>query len=165
MFSKAKSTHHLITGSAKLKILEHCRTLLHTIKMQWPPSSPDLNPPDYSVLATLEAEACKTPKSSFAHLKVTIKTVWDKMTTNHIIDTCAPFSSHVEKVMRQKEPILHRICLQMFFVDISVVCHRKRSNCWNKLQTKSKCDFFVTTLYFLVPRLHVCHTYHQWCMP
>ena len=74
MFSKAKATHHLITGSAKLKRLEHCQTLFHTIKTQWPPSSPDLNPTDYSVWATLEAEACKTPKSSVAHLKASIKT-------------------------------------------------------------------------------------------
>ena len=84
MFSKAKAPHHLITGSAKLEILGHCQTLLHTIKMQWPPSSSDIIPPDYSKWALVETEACKTPKSSVAHLKASIKTAWQIMATNYI---------------------------------------------------------------------------------
>ena len=83
MFFNANATHHMITGSAKLKRLEHSRTLLPNIKTKWPPSSPDLNPPDYSVLATLEEVVCKTTKSSAVHLKASIKTAWDIMATNH----------------------------------------------------------------------------------
>ena len=71
-------------------------------KIDCPPSSPDLYPLDYSMWATLEAEACKTPKSPVAQLKAFIKSAWRKMTPKYIMDTSAFFRPRLEQVIKVK---------------------------------------------------------------
>ena len=45
-------------------------------KDMWPPSSPDLNPMDFTTWAILESEMCATPHSSIAALKLALETAW-----------------------------------------------------------------------------------------
>ena len=45
-------------------------------KEMWPPSSPDLNPMDYSIWSILEANACATRHSSVDGLKASLKRAW-----------------------------------------------------------------------------------------
>ncbi|KAI6651101.1 Transposase [Oopsacas minuta] len=48
-------------------------------KDEWPPSSPDLNPLDYSVWANLESKACEKSHKSLESLKVSLLSEWQKI--------------------------------------------------------------------------------------
>ena len=52
----------------------------------WPPSSPDLNPLDYSIWAHLEAEVNATSHASLKSLKAAIKKAWKKMDAAYIVN-------------------------------------------------------------------------------
>uniref|UniRef100_A0A3Q1HRU9 Tc1-like transposase DDE domain-containing protein n=1 Tax=Acanthochromis polyacanthus TaxID=80966 RepID=A0A3Q1HRU9_9TELE len=71
-------------------------------KKMWPPQSPDLNPLDYSVWATVEKEACNTSHASVQALKASVKRTWQKMTLDYIKKTCLAFRRRVEAVIRAK---------------------------------------------------------------
>jgi len=63
----------------------------------WPPSSPDLNPLDYSVWGVLKAKACKTSHPSVEALKVSIAKTWRTLSKAYIIKTCKSFRTRLEK--------------------------------------------------------------------
>jgi hypothetical protein len=71
-------------------------------KTAWPPSSPDLNPLDYSVWSVVESRACKTHHTSVDTLKLSIAKEWKAMTKPYLIKTCQQFRSRLEKVVELK---------------------------------------------------------------
>ena len=66
-------------------------TAEHWPKMFWPPSSPDLNPLDYSVWSVIEAKACAKPHGSVEDLKTSIRTAWTSMSKEYVVKTCKAF--------------------------------------------------------------------------
>jgi inhibitor of nuclear factor kappa-B kinase subunit alpha len=68
-------------------------------KEVWPPSSPDLNPLDYSVWGVLEGKACKTSHPSVDALKVSIVKAWRTLSKEYIVKTCRSFRTRLEKVV------------------------------------------------------------------
>lgn len=68
-------------------------------KDMWPPNSPDLNPLDYSIWASIEKEACKKPHSSVSSLKASIRQAWGKMDPEYIRKTCKSFRPRLEAVL------------------------------------------------------------------
>jgi inhibitor of nuclear factor kappa-B kinase subunit alpha len=67
----------------------------------WPPSSPDLNPLDYSIWGVVEAKACRTSHASVAALKCSISKVWKAMTRDYLIKTCRAFRTRLETVVER----------------------------------------------------------------
>jgi transposase-like protein len=65
----------------------------------WPPSSPDLNPLDFSVWSVVESKACKTSHANVDDLKASITKVWKAMTRAYLIKTCQQFRPRLEKVV------------------------------------------------------------------
>ena len=51
-------------------------------KDEWPPSSPDLNPLDYSLWSVLESEACSVPHKSIDYLKHALVRAWQRIHDN-----------------------------------------------------------------------------------
>lgn len=68
-------------------------------KNMWPPSSPDLNPLDYSIWSMVEREACATPHRNLEDLKASIVSAWDNMSEDYIRKTCAAFRPRLERVI------------------------------------------------------------------
>lgn len=65
----------------------------------WPPSSPDLNPLDYSIWARMEAEACRTPHKNVAELKAAVDQAWANMDEMYIMKVCKKFRTRLEAVV------------------------------------------------------------------
>ena len=65
----------------------------------WPPSSPDLNPLDFSIWARLEAEACKVAHPNLESLKSAIRRSWHNMDSDYIQRACGAFRPRVERVI------------------------------------------------------------------
>jgi hypothetical protein len=57
-------------------------------KNQWPPSSPDFNPLDFSVWSVLKAKACSRSASSTTTLVRKLKEAWDTIVTADYIRKC-----------------------------------------------------------------------------
>lgn len=68
-------------------------------KHLWPPSSPDLNPLDYSIWAFVQAEACAYPHSNIESLKLAIRKAWVNMTEDYIRTTCGRFRHRLGSVI------------------------------------------------------------------
>lgn len=68
-------------------------------KEMWPPQSPDLNPLDYSVWATVEESACKKSHPSVDTLKKSVGRAWNRMTSPYILRTCKVFRKRLEAVV------------------------------------------------------------------
>lgn len=64
-------------------------------RSMWPPSSPDLNPLDFSIWAHLESEACRTSHPNVDALKAAITKAWDSMSPAYIRRVCRSFRSRV----------------------------------------------------------------------
>ena len=58
---------------------------------EWPPSSPDCNPLDYSVWSVLEAEARKKPHKSIDFLKIALQKAWNALTPGYLRATVNDF--------------------------------------------------------------------------
>ncbi len=65
----------------------------------WPPSSPDLNPLDFSIWGVLEAKACRTSHKNVEDLKKSVKSAWRSLSTQYIQNTCKSLRSRLEKVV------------------------------------------------------------------
>nr|pir hypothetical protein C27H2.1 - Caenorhabditis elegans [Caenorhabditis elegans] len=63
---------------------------------QWPPSSPDLNPMDYSVWSVLEAKVCSKPHRNIDSLKDSLKKAWDELDINYLRATVDSFPRRLE---------------------------------------------------------------------
>ena len=68
-------------------------------KEMWPPSSPDLNPLDYSIWAKVEEDACSKPHSSVTSLKASVETAWSNLSKGYIKKTCHAFRGRLEAVV------------------------------------------------------------------
>ncbi|QQP48684.1 Uncharacterized protein FKW44_009066, partial [Caligus rogercresseyi] len=65
-------------------------------KDMWPSSSPDLNPLDFAVWGELERKTNKTPHPNVDALKATIRTEWDNMSEEFLINSCKVVRRRVE---------------------------------------------------------------------
>jgi inhibitor of nuclear factor kappa-B kinase subunit alpha len=69
-------------------------------KEMWPPSSPDLNPLDFSVWDYVARRACKTSHANLDSLKAAITAAWSSMTPEYVVATCRKFRPCLEAVVR-----------------------------------------------------------------
>ncbi|QQP58172.1 Uncharacterized protein FKW44_003403, partial [Caligus rogercresseyi] len=69
-------------------------------KDMWPSSSPDLNPLDFAVWGELEKKTNRTPHPNVDALKATIRTEWDNMSEEFLINSCKSFRRRVEAVIK-----------------------------------------------------------------
>ena len=68
-------------------------------KGYWPPSSPDLNPLEYSVWSVVEARACATPHPNLDSLRLAICTELDNLSFAYLVKTCKSFRGRCEAVI------------------------------------------------------------------
>ena len=68
-------------------------------KSVWPPSSPDLNPLDFSIWAKVESIACKKPHTNVKALKMSVSKAWGQLSAAYIIKTCKGFRRRIEAVV------------------------------------------------------------------
>jgi transposase len=66
-------------------------------KSEWPPSSPDLNPMDFSIWSILEARACANPHKSVESLINALKREWEKLDQETINAAVAQFPSRLQQ--------------------------------------------------------------------
>uniref|UniRef100_A0A2M4DS66 Putative transposable element n=1 Tax=Anopheles darlingi TaxID=43151 RepID=A0A2M4DS66_ANODA len=71
-------------------------------KVIWPPSSPDLNPLDYSIWAFVQAKACESSHRSVDSLKASIIKAWASMSETYVTKVCSRFRSRLEKVIENE---------------------------------------------------------------
>ena len=81
-------------------------------KKKWPPSSPDLNPLDYSLWSILESEACSKPSLSIKALKLKLMKIWEKIPMEIVHASINDFSRRLHAVV--KESILNKVCVKLF---------------------------------------------------
>lgn len=68
-------------------------------KELWPPSSPDLNPMDFSVWSMLETEACRSPHTTVESLKVSLVKAWAKIPQKKLRAAVESFRGRLERVI------------------------------------------------------------------
>lgn len=68
-------------------------------KTFWPPSSPDLNPLDYSVWWQMESKVNRVRKNSLDNLRSSIAKEWKALDKNYVCNVCAAFRRRLEKVV------------------------------------------------------------------
>jgi inhibitor of nuclear factor kappa-B kinase subunit alpha len=78
-------------------------------KSSWPPSSPDLNPLDYSVWGVVEAKACRTSHANVDDLKKSIIKAWRSMSKDYLVKTCRQFRTRVEKVIEMEGGLFEKL--------------------------------------------------------
>ena len=64
----------------------------------WPPSSPDLNPLDFSFWSMLKKDSCRSEKLSVNHLKKSLQKAWADIPQKKIRAAVEAFRSRLEKV-------------------------------------------------------------------
>ncbi|QQP51364.1 Putative transposable element, partial [Caligus rogercresseyi] len=60
-------------------------------KEMWPPSSPNLNPLDFSIWQHIENKACGVYHSNISDLKATVNDDWAAMDETYIRKSCSDF--------------------------------------------------------------------------
>jgi hypothetical protein len=75
-----------------------CERNLHDFipKNEWPPSSPDLTPLDYSIWSIIEQRACAVPHRSLESLMEALRREWDAMDQDEINKIVAQFPKRLE---------------------------------------------------------------------
>jgi hypothetical protein len=71
-------------------------------KTMWPPSSPDLNPLDFSIWAKVQADACKDSHPNTKALISSVTKAWASMSASYIRKTCMEFRPRIESVIEAK---------------------------------------------------------------
>ena len=69
-------------------------------KDMWPPSSPDLNPLDFSIWAKVQSDACKDTHPNTTALIKSVTKALSNMSEDYIRNTCARFRPRVEAVIK-----------------------------------------------------------------
>jgi len=65
----------------------------------WPPSSPDLNPLDFLILAYVQARAGKSQHPNLEAMKLSVTKVWNSLSPDYIKKTCSKFWPQIEAVI------------------------------------------------------------------
>lgn len=65
----------------------------------WPPSSPDLNPLDFSVWAHVQSIACAKRHANVEALRAAVASAWAGMSADYIRKTCTSFRRRLEQVI------------------------------------------------------------------
>ena len=65
----------------------------------WPPSSPDLNPFDFSMWSMLEKDVCSSEKHSVDHLKKSLQKAWADISQKKICAAVEAFRPRLKKVI------------------------------------------------------------------
>ena len=68
-------------------------------KELWPPSSPDLNPMNFSVWFMLETEVCCSPHKTVEALKVSLVKAWAKIPQKKLCAAVESFRGRLERVI------------------------------------------------------------------
>lgn len=77
-------------------------------KEEWPASSPDLNPLDFSVWNQLQRKACKNFHSTIDELKADIATAWEtELTPDYLRRTCGGVRRRLELVAGRSPGLEH----------------------------------------------------------
>ena len=71
-------------------------------KEEWPPSSPDLNPMDYSVWSILEEKACAKSHLNNDSLKASLQREWLKIPQDHFRRAVSQFRTRLQAVVTKK---------------------------------------------------------------
>ena len=71
-------------------------------KEEWPPSSPDLNPMDYSVWSILEEKACAKSHLNIDSLKASLQREWLKIPQDHFRRAVSQFRTRLQAVVTKK---------------------------------------------------------------
>lgn len=71
-------------------------------KELWPPSSPDLNPMDFSVWSILEADACASSHGSVDALKRSLEKAWLKIPQETLCNAVKSFRKRIELVIQAR---------------------------------------------------------------
>jgi hypothetical protein len=70
-------------------------------KLDWPPSSPDLNPLDYCLWSVLEEKACRDPHPNLEALKRSLTKVWEEIPQKTVRAAVNAFRGRVEGVIQE----------------------------------------------------------------
>lgn len=68
----------------------------------WPPSSPDLNPMDFSVWSMLESEACRSPHDTVGSLKASLVKAWARIPQEKLHAAVESFRGRLQQVIDVK---------------------------------------------------------------
>ena len=71
-------------------------------KEEWPPSSSDLNPMDFSIWSILETKACAKSHSSVKALKKSLLREWEKTSEDTLPAAVEAFPDRLKKVVGVK---------------------------------------------------------------
>ena len=71
-------------------------------KLEWPPSSPDLNPMDYCVWSILEEKACSNSHANIRSLQASLQREWQKISQDHLRRSVHQFPSRLKSVIQKK---------------------------------------------------------------
>ena len=76
------------------------KILIFLSKTEWPPSSPDLNPLDYSVWANLDRKACSKPHKSLDSLLKGLKREWDNIPQEELRAAVLQFRTRMSNIVK-----------------------------------------------------------------
>lgn len=68
----------------------------------WPPSSPDINPMDFSVWSILESDACSKTKTSLEGLKKDLRAAWRRISEETVRAICDSVEGRLRAVVKAK---------------------------------------------------------------
>ena len=71
-------------------------------KLEWPPSSRDLNPMDYCVWSVLEEKACSSSHANIRSLQASLQHEWQKLLQDILRRSVHQFPSRLKSVIRKK---------------------------------------------------------------
>jgi hypothetical protein len=75
---------------------------------EWPFSSPDLNPLDYSVWSYLESKVSATPHSSIKGLKLALIKAWNQLSVNQLRDMVENFPIWLGKLIKANGDVFEK---------------------------------------------------------
>ncbi len=71
-------------------------------KELWPPSSPDMNPMDFSIWSVLESRACSKNHANVEALKTSLTSHWAKISEDEVRAAFASFKHRVRLIVQAK---------------------------------------------------------------
>ena len=71
-------------------------------KAEWPPSSPDLNPLDFSLWAILESRACSKPHRNISTLRSSLCREWERIPQEMIRTAVESVPKRLKEVILKK---------------------------------------------------------------